>query len=118
MDIVFIRDLKVDTLVGIYDWERRLRQHVILDLDMGTDIAKAAKSDHIDDTLDYKAVSKRVMQFVRESEFQLVETLAEKVAGIVMQEFGVKWVKVTLHKPGAVSGTKSVGIIIERGSRA
>ncbi|HEX7964177.1 MAG TPA: dihydroneopterin aldolase [Gammaproteobacteria bacterium] len=118
MDIVFIRDLKVDTLVGIYDWERRLRQHVILDLDMGTDIAKAAKSDHIDDTLDYKAVSKRVMQFVRESEFQLVETLAEKVAGIVMQEFGVKWVKVTLHKPGAVSGTKSVGIIIERGTRA
>jgi dihydroneopterin aldolase len=118
MDIVFIRDLKVDTLVGIYDWERRLRQHVILDLDMGTDIAKAAKTDHIDDTLDYKAVSKRVMQFVRESEFQLVETLAEKVAGIVMQEFGVKWVKVTLHKPGAVSGTKSVGIIIERGTRA
>ncbi|HEX2668605.1 MAG TPA: dihydroneopterin aldolase [Gammaproteobacteria bacterium] len=118
MDIVFIRDLKVDTLVGIYDWERRLRQHVILDLDMGTDIAKAAKTDHIDDTLDYKAVSKRVMQFVRESEFQLVETLAEKVAGIVMQEFGVKWVKVTLHKPGAVSGTKSVGIIIERGTSA
>jgi dihydroneopterin aldolase len=118
MDIVFIRDLKVDTLVGIYDWERRLRQQVILDLDMGTDIAKAAKSDRIEDTLDYKSVAKRVTQFVRESEFQLVETLAEKVAGIVMQEFGVKWVKVTLHKPGAVSGTKSVGIIIERGTRA
>lgn len=118
MDIVFIRDLKVDTLVGIYDWERRLRQQVILDIDMGTDIARAAKSDRIEDTLDYKAVAKRLAQFVRESEFQLVETLAEKVAGIVMQEFGVKWVKITLHKPGAVSGTKSVGIIIERGSRA
>ncbi len=117
MDIVFIRELKVDTLVGIYDWERRLRQQVILDLDLGTDIAKAARSDRIEDTLDYKSVAKRVTQFVRESEFQLVETMAEKVAELVMKEFGVRWVKLTLHKPGAVSGSKSVGIIIERGSR-
>ena len=115
MDIVFIRELKVDTVVGIYDLERRIRQNVVLDLDLGTDIAKAAKSDRIGDTLDYKAVAKRVAQFVAGAEFQLVETLAEKVAGIVMQEFGVKWVKVSLHKPGAVSGSKSVGVVIERG---
>lgn len=117
MDIVFIRDLRIDTVVGIYDWERRIRQTVILDLDMGTDIRRAAKSDRIDDTLDYKAVAKRVMQYVSEQEFQLVETLAENVAAIVMGEFQVPWIKVTLHKPGAVSGSKSVGIIIERGSR-
>jgi len=117
MDIVFIRELKVDTLVGIYDWERRLRQQVVLDIGMGVDIARAAKSDKIEDTLDYKAVAKRVAQFVRESEFQLVETLAEKVAELVMQEYRVPWVKVTLDKPGAVSGSKSVGVIIERGRR-
>ncbi len=117
MDIVFIRELKVDTVVGIYDWERRIRQNVVLDLDMGTDIAKAAKSDRIQDTLDYKAVAKRVSQFVSAAEFQLVETLAEKVAELVMQEFKVRWVKVALHKPGAVSGSKSVGVVIERGSR-
>ncbi len=117
MDIVFIRELKADTVVGIYDWERRIRQNVVLDLDMGTDIAKAAKSDRIQDTLDYKAVAKRVSQFVSAAEFQLVETLAEKVAELVMQEFKVRWVKVALHKPGAVSGSKSVGVVIERGSR-
>jgi dihydroneopterin aldolase len=118
MDIVFIRELKVDTLVGIYDWERRLRQHVILDIEMGADIARAAKSDKIEDTLDYKAVAKRVMQFVQDAEYGLVETLAEKVAEIIMQEFQVPWVKVTLNKPGAVSGSKSVGVIIERGKKS
>ena len=117
MDIVFIRELKADTVVGIYDWERRIRQNVVLDLDMGTDIGKAAKSDRIEDTLDYKAVAKRVTQFVGAAEFQLVETLAEKIAELVLQEFRVCWVKVTLHKPGAVSGSRSVGIIIERDKR-
>ena len=81
MDIVFIRELKVDTLVGIYDWERRLRQHVILDIEMATDIARAARSDKIEDTLDYKAVAKRVMQFVHDAEFGLVETLAGSDVG-------------------------------------
>ena len=117
MDIVFIRDLKVDTVVGIYDWEKRMRQHVLLDIEMGTDIARAAKSDKIGDTLDYKAVAKRVHQFVQESRFGLVETLAEKVAELVMSEFGVPWVKLTLNKPGAVSGSKSVGVVIERGTK-
>ena len=117
MDIVFIRELKIDTLVGIYDWERRIRQVVVLDLDMAADVAKGAMSDRIEDTLDYKAVAKRLIQFVSEAEFQLVETLAEKTAELVMREFGVRWVKITLNKPGAVSGSKSVGVVIERGKK-
>ena len=118
MDIVFIRDLKVDTVVGIYDWERRIRQMVVLDIDMGGDVARGAKTDRIEDTLDYKAVAKRVAQFVGEAEFQLVETLAEKVAELVMTEFKVPWIKIVLNKPGAVSGSKSVGVIIERGKKS
>ncbi|MGB9428396.1 MAG: dihydroneopterin aldolase [Gammaproteobacteria bacterium] len=116
MDIVFIRDLRIETVVGIYDWERRIKQIVSLDLDMSADIGRAAKSDRIEDTLDYKAVAKRVAQFVSEAQFQLVETLAEKVAQLILDEFKVKHVIVTLHKPGAVSGSKSVGVSIERGS--
>jgi len=118
VDIVFIRELKVDTVVGIYDWEKRMRQHVVLDIEMGADIARAAKTDTIADTLDYKAVAKRVQQFVQESQFGLVETLAEKVAELVMKEFQVPWIKITLNKPGAVSGSKSVGVVIERGKKS
>ncbi|MDE2090557.1 MAG: dihydroneopterin aldolase [Gammaproteobacteria bacterium] len=118
MDTVFIRDLRIDTVVGIYDWERRIRQSVSLDLDMGADIQAAAKSDHIEDTLDYKAVAKRVTQFVSEQQFQLVETLAEKVAALILDEFRIKEIKVTVHKPGAVSGSKSVGVSIERSRHA
>ncbi|MBL3528802.1 MAG: dihydroneopterin aldolase [gamma proteobacterium endosymbiont of Lamellibrachia anaximandri] len=117
MDIVFIRNLRIETVIGIYDWEREIRQPVVLDLDMGADIARAAKSDHIDDTLDYKAVSKRLIQFVEESEFQLVETLAERCAEIVLDEFEVPWVRLTMNKIGAVSAARDVGVIIERGSR-
>lgn len=117
MDTVFIRDLRVETIVGIYEWERRIRQTVTLDLDMRTDIARAAKSDRIEDALDYKAVAKRVAQFVGEAQFKLVETLAEKVAELVRTEFHVDYVKLVLHKPGAVSGSKSVGVSIERGTR-
>lgn len=118
MDSVFIRDLRVDTVVGIYDWERRIRQTVSLDLDMGTDIRAAAASDRIEDTLDYKAVAKRVAQFVSAQQFQLVETLAEKVAALILDEFKIRQVKVTVHKPGAVSGSKSVGVSIERAQHA
>lgn len=117
MDTVFIQDLRVQTIVGIYEWERRIRQTVSLDLEMSSDIARAARSDRIEDTLDYKAVAKRVAQYVGEAQFKLVETLAEKVAELVRGEFHVDHVKVTLHKPGAVSGSKSVGVIIERGTR-
>ena len=114
MDIVYLRDLRIDTVIGIFDWERRTTQTIILDLEMSVDIAKAAASDDIKDTLNYKAVAKRLIEFVGASEFQLVETLAESVARIVVTEFDVPWVKVTLHKPGAIRGAKDVGVVIER----
>lgn len=117
MDIVFIRDLRIETVIGIYDWEREIKQTVILDLEMGADVARAASSDHIDDTLDYKSVAKRLIGFVEASEFQLVETLAERCAQIVREEFGVQWVRLTLNKIGAVSGARDVGVVIERGER-
>ena len=117
MDIVFIHDLQVETVIGIYDWERKIRQIISLDIEMATDISKAAKSDDIEDTLSYKTVAKRLIEFIEQSEFELVEALAERICSIVMEEFSVPWVKLTLHKPGAVRGSKSVGVIIERGAR-
>ena len=117
MDIIYLRDLRIETVIGIYDWERQINQTVILDLEMGTDIAKAAVSDHIDDTLDYKAVAKRLIQFVSDSQFQLVETLAESCAAIIVQEFKVPWVRLSLNKKGAIRGASDVGILIERGHR-
>ena len=115
LDRIHIRDLLLRCVIGIYDWERRIKQTVCFDIEMATDIRKAAASDAIDDTLDYKSVAKRLIQFVGESEFQLVETLAERVAEIVITEFQVPWVKVTLNKKGAVRHAAGVGIIIERG---
>ncbi len=115
MDIIYLSDLRIETIIGIYDWERRVRQVVSLDLEMATDIAKAAASDDIEDTLNYKAVAKRLIGFVGESEFQLVETLAERITGIVLDEFNVPWVRLRLNKQGAVRGARDVGVIIERG---
>lgn len=117
MDIVYIRELKIDTVIGIYDWERRIRQTISIDLDMATDIRRAAATDHIDDALNYKAVSKRLIEFVEAAQFQLVETLAEKIADIVLGEFSVPWLRLRLCKPGAVRGAKDVGVLIERGSK-
>ncbi len=118
MDIIFLRGLQIETVIGIYDWERKIRQAVILDLEMATDIRKAAASDNIADTLDYKAVSKRLIAFVESSEFFLVETLAEKIARIVIEEFDVPWVRLTLNKKGAIRGASDVGIVIERGEKS
>ena len=117
MDIVYLRDLRIDTVIGIYGWERRTRQTIIFDLEMSADIAKAAASDDISDTLNYKAVAKRLIEFVGNSEFQLVETLAERCAQIIREEYGVRWVRLTLNKKGAVRGATDVGVIIERGDR-
>ncbi|MGE3103761.1 MAG: dihydroneopterin aldolase [Lysobacterales bacterium] len=117
MDIVFIEALRIDTLIGIYDWERRSRQPVQLDLEMAFDNRAPAASDRIEDTLDYKAVSKRLAGFVATSEFALVETLAERCAEIVMAEFGVRWLRLRIGKPGAVRGARAVGVVIERGRR-
>jgi dihydroneopterin aldolase len=117
MDIIFVRELEIETVIGIYDWERKIKQTIVLDLEMATDIRKAAATDNIDDTLDYKAVSKRLISFVSESEFLLVETLAERIAEIVLNEFSVPWVRLVLNKRGAITGSRDVGIIIERGDK-
>ncbi len=117
MDIVFINDLRIETVIGIYDWEREIRQIVSIDLEMAADNRKAAASERIDDALNYKAVAKRLIQFVEQSEFQLVETLAERIAEIVLDEFDVDWLRLKLGKPGAVTGSAEVGVIIERGER-
>ena len=117
MDIIYLTDLRIETVIGIFDWERKIKQTVALDIEMGTDIRKAAASDHINDTLDYKAVSKRLISFIESSEFQLVERLAEESANIIMNEFNVPWVKLKLSKPGAIRGAKDVGILIERGEK-
>ena len=117
MDLVFIQDLRIETVIGIYDWERQIRQVVALDLEMAFDNTVPAASDRIEDTLDYKAVSKRLIHFVENSRFQLVETLAERCAAIVLGEFKVPWLRLKLAKPGAVRGSQAVGVVIERGTR-
>ena len=118
MDIIFLNDLRVETVIGIFDWERSIRQTVSIDLQMGTDIRKASAADDINDTLDYKAVAKRLIEFVGGSEFGLVEALAENIARIVIHEFEVPWLRVQVNKRGALRGAKDVGVNIERGKRA
>lgn len=117
MDIVFIRELRADTVIGVYDWERNIRQTVVLDLEMSSDNRRAAGSDQIGDALDYAAISARVLSFIEGSEFLLIETLAEQVAALIMQEFHVAWLRLRLSKPGAVAQAKAVGVLIERGER-
>ena len=117
MDIIYLSDLRIDTVIGIYDWERQTKQTVILDIQMGTDISKAARSDAIEDTINYKAVAKRLFEFVGESKFELVETLAERITEILLNEFNIPWVRLQLNKQGALRGVRDVGIIIERGKR-
>lgn len=114
MDKVFIEALEIECVIGIYDWERKIKQPVVLDIEMAFDNTRPAATDNIDDTLNYKAVSKRLIQFVSESEFGLVESLAERCAAIILDEFGVSHVRIKLGKPGAVRGAKAVGVIIER----
>lgn len=117
MDTVFLSELRIPATIGIYEWERRIKQTLVIDLEMGTDIARAARTDSIEDTLNYKSVAKRVIEFVSASEYRLVETLAERVAELVRAEFGVPWVRLRLNKRGAVSGAAGVGVLIERGRR-
>ena len=115
MDIIYLNDLCIETIIGVFDWERKIKQRVIIDLEMAADIRRAAATDNLDDTLDYKAVAKRVIGFVEQSEYQLVETLAERVAEIILNEFKVPWLRLRLNKQGAVRGANDVGVIIERG---
>lgn len=114
MDKIFITALKADAVIGIYDWEKKIRQTLILDLELSTDIRKAAASDDIADTINYKAISKRLVAFISESRFELVESLSEAIARLLITEFHAEEVALKLHKPGALSDAEDVGIIIKR----
>lgn len=115
LDIVYIRDLRIETIIGIYDWERQVRQTVSIDLEMASDIRQAAATDDIQFALNYKAVSKRLIAYIENRNALLVETLAEEIAKIIREEFNVPWLRLRLSKPGAVRGARDVGLIIERG---
>lgn len=114
MDKIFIHALKTEAIIGIFDWERQVKQTVLVDLELAVDIRKAARSDSIDDTLNYKRIAKRVLAFVEASSYHLVETLSENIAMLILGEFQVAGVRVVLSKPGAVRSSKDVGIIVER----
>ena len=118
MDIIYLTDFKIDCVVGIWAWERQTTQTLVFDLEMAIDVAKAAQRDHIDDTVNYKAVAKRLIGFVGASQFQLVETLAERVAELVLKEFNVTWLRLKVNKKGAIRGAADVGVIIERSLKA
>ncbi len=114
MDIIFITDLRADAIIGIYERERHIKQTISIDLELATDVRAAAATDHIDQALNYKAISKRVEAYIQQSEFQLVETLAERIAELLQQEFGIKWLSLTLHKIDALSNSGDVGVKIIR----
>ncbi len=117
MDIVYIRDLRIDTIIGIYDWERQVKQTVSLDIEMATDIRQAAATDDIQFALNYKAVSKRLIAYVENRNALLVETLAEEITQLIREEFNVPWLRLRVSKPGAVRGARDVGLVIERGQK-
>jgi dihydroneopterin aldolase len=114
MDKIFIHALKTEAIIGIFDWERQVKQTVLVDIEIGADITKAALSDSIDDTLNYKRVAKRVLAFIEGSQFHLVETLAEHIAMLVLEEFDASWMSLNLSKPGAIRSSRDVGVAIER----
>lgn len=116
MDIVYIRDLRIDTFIGIYDWEQQLRQTLSIDLEMATDVAATAAADDIAMTLDYKAISDRLLAMIENQHFELLESLAEQIAAVLLDEFQVRWLRLRLGKPGAVPAAADVGVVIERGS--
>jgi len=116
-DRIFLHGLTTDCIIGFIDWERRVRQTVVLDIELPVDCRHAALTDEVTDTLDYKKVAKRVLGFIEASEFKLVETLAHRVALLILEEFGVAWVRISLNKPGAIRNSRDVGVVIER-SRA
>lgn len=115
MDIVFIRELKIEAIIGIYDWERSVRQRIVLDLELACDIRRAAASENVRDTLDYHAISLRLDEFVRAQQFRLLETLAEQCAELLQREFNVAWLRLHAAKPTAIAAASAVGVCIERG---
>jgi 7,8-dihydroneopterin aldolase/epimerase/oxygenase len=117
MDVIRIAGLKVEAVIGVHDWERKLARILVVDLSLAADAVRAAKTDALADTLDYHAIAQATTAFVQEARVQLVETLAERLASTLMQKFGVAWIAVTIHKPGAVPGTQDVSVSIERGKK-
>jgi len=117
MDRIFLRELTTEAIIGIYDWERRVKQTVTIDLEIPADVRRAAAADAIEATINYKKVAKRILEFIARSEFHLVETLAERTALMVLEEFKLDWIRLTLNKPGAIRGSKDVGVMIERNAR-
>ena len=113
-DRIFLHGLTAECIIGFIDWERRVRQTVVLDIELPVDCRRAAQSDEVADTLDYKKVAKRVQAFVEASEFKLVETLAHRLALLILTEFGLEWVRISLNKPGAIRNSRDVGVVIER----
>jgi len=114
MDTIFLTALKVETTIGIWDWERKIKQTVVIDLEMGTDIRDAVESDDIKDALNYKLIAKRVQQFVADSSYQLVEALTGRIAEVILDEFDVPWVQVRVNKIGAIRNARDVGVQIRR----
>ena len=113
-DIIYIKDLRIKTIIGIFDWERKVKQEVSIDMEFPFDCKKAAASDSIDDALDYKVITKAVIKFVEESSFQLQESLAEGIATLSKDSFEVESLKLRISKPGALRGAKDVGLVIYR----
>jgi dihydroneopterin aldolase len=113
-DRIFLHGLTTECIIGFIDWERRVKQTVVLDIELPVDCRRAARSDEVADTLDYKKVAKRVLAFIEASEFRLVETLAHRVALLILEEFAVAWVRIALNKPGAIRNSRDVGVVIER----
>lgn len=116
-DTVFIKGLKTEGVIGVFDWEREIRQPLYIDVTMATDIRLAAAHDDLTDTLDYKAITDRIAQFVAQSAFKLIETLAERLAELLQKEFAIQWLQLAIHKPGAIAAASDIGIQIERGEK-
>lgn len=113
-DRIFLRGLEIDCIIGFIEWERRIKQTVVIDLELPVDCRRAAETDEVEHTVDYKKVSKRIIAFVESSQFKLVETLAHRIAMLVLEEFGVEWVRLSVNKPGAIRGSRDVGVSLER----
>jgi dihydroneopterin aldolase len=113
-DIVFLRGLAIETTIGFFEWERHVKQTVVIDLEFPVDCARAAGSDSVKDTVDYKSMAKRTIGFVSEAQFHLVETLAHKLATTLLEEFSIEWIRMSINKPGAIRGSRDVGVTIER----
>lgn len=117
MDIVFLNELRVDALIGVWDWERRMRQTLVMDVELGTDMRRAGESDDLTATVDYKAVTDRIIELTRASSYRLIEALGEQLTRTVLEEFDVRWIRLRIRKPGVLREVREVGILIERGAR-